>query len=424
MAILGVILVMSMVLAACASATPTAAPVENTAAPAAPTTAPVENTAAPAAPTAAPAENTAAPAASTPAAQGGGDITLAWMGPLTGPDGVDGQGAAKAGQLAIDLANQAGGICGGRKLVFKPYDTKADPKEGANIATLLANDPSVLGVMSDYNSSVFLAGKPIFNDAKLVAISYYTTAPNITKDGPYSYRIYPPGENMAKFFIDLLNKKGVKKIAQIYENEDFGQLLSKVVIDEAAKVGMTVVDSEPVLKDQTDISAPVSKIKAAAPEAIIAWTQYTVGSYFMKQSKDMGLDVPVYGLDGLLAPEFIKLAGDAAEGVYTVGSYDINSKDPIVSSFVTAFRAANNGVDPNNPAGYVFDDATILINALKGSNCAGREAVKQWLDANFVGKTMAAVTGNIAMDENRDRTFAPGMYTLIVVKDGKFVVAQ
>jgi branched-chain amino acid transport system substrate-binding protein len=418
MVILGVILVISMTLVSCApAATPTAAPVQATAAP-------VENTAAPAVNTAAPAENTAVPAATEPAAQGGADITLAFMGPLTGPDGVDGQGAAKAGQLAIDLANQAGGVCGGRKLVFKPYDTKADPKEGANIATLLANDPSVYGVMSDYNSSVFLAGKPIFNDAKLVAISYYTTAPNITKDGPYSYRIYPPGENMAKFFVDLLNKKGVKKIAQIYENEDFGQLLSKVVTDEATKAGMTVVASEPVLKDQTDVSAVVSKIKAAGPEAIIAWTQYTVGSYFMKQGKDMGLDVPVYGLDGIYAPEFLKLAGDAAEGVYTVGSYDVNSTDPIVANFVKEYRAANNGTDPNNPAGYVFDDATILINALKGSNCAGREAVKQWLDANFVGKTMAAVTGNIAIDENRDRTFAPGMYTLIVVKDGKFIVAK
>ena len=89
-----------------------------------------------------------------------------------------------------------------------------------------------------------------------------------------------------------------------------------------------------------------------------------------------------------------------------------------------AFRAANNGTDPNNPAGYVFDDATILIDALKGSNCAGRDAVKQWLDTNLVGKTIAGVTGNIAMDANRDHTFAPGMYTLIVVKDGKFVTAQ
>jgi branched-chain amino acid transport system substrate-binding protein len=228
---------------------------------------------------------------------------------------------------------------------------------------------------------------------------------------------------MAKFFVDLLNKKGVKKIAQIYENEDFGQLLSKVTSDEATKAGMTVVDSEPVLKDQTDVSAPVSKIKAAGPEAIIAWTQYTVGSYFMKQSKDMGLNVPVYGLDGLLAPEFIKLAGPAAEGVYTVGSYDVNSTDAVVSGFVKAFRDANGGADPNNPAGYVYDDATIIINALKATNCASREAVKQWLDANLVGKVFKGVTGNIAMDENRDRSFAPGMYTLIVVKDGKFISA-
>jgi branched-chain amino acid transport system substrate-binding protein len=368
--------------------------------------------------TAAPAQNTA-PASSSD----GETITLPFMGPLTGPDGNDGQGAAKAGQLAVDQVNQAGGICGGKKLVYKAYDTKADPKEGANIATLVANDPTIYAVMSDYNSSVFLAAKPIFNDAKLVAVSYYTSAPNITLDGAYSYRIYPPADNMAKFYIDLLNKQGVKKIAMFYENEDYGQLQSKITAEEAAKVGMTVVASEPVLKDQTDVSAPVSKIKAAGPEAIIAWVQYTVGSYFMKQSADMGLKVPVYGHDGVFAPDFIKLAGPAAEGVFTVGSYDINSTDPVVSGFVTAYRAANNGENPNNPAGYTYDDATIIINALKATNCAGREAIKNWLDTNLVGKTIKGVTGNIAMDSNRDRSFAPGMYTLMVVKDGKFIAA-
>jgi branched-chain amino acid transport system substrate-binding protein len=366
---------------------------------------------------------TAAPAGNTPAPQSAVPITLPWMGPLTGPDGSDGQGAAKAGQLAVDLTNKAGGICGGRQLVFKAYDTKADPKEGANIATLIVNDQSIYAVMADYNSSVFLASKPIFNDAKLVAVSYYTSAPNITLDGLYSYRIYPSANNMAKFYIDLLNKQGVKKIAMIYENEDYGQALSKVTTDEATKVGMTVVDSEPVLKDQTDVSAPVAKIKAAGPEAIIAWTQYTVGSYFMKQSLDIGFKVPVYGHDGLFAPDFIKLAGPAAEGVFVPGSYDINSSDAVVSGFVKAFRDANGGADPNNPAGYVYDDATIIINALKATNCASREAVKQWLDANMVGKIFKGVTGNIAMDENRDRTFAAGMYQLMMVKDGKFVTA-
>ncbi len=368
---------------------------------------------------------TAASAGDTPAApQSGATITLPFMGPLTGPDGSDGQGAAKAGQLAVDLTNKAGGVCGGRQLVFKAYDTKADPKEGANIATLIENDQSIYAVVADYNSSVFLASKPIFNDAKLVAVSYYTSAPDITLGGPYSYRIYPSANNMAKFYIDLLNKKGVKKIAMIYENEDYGQALSKVTADEATKVGMTVVDSEPVLKDQTDVSAPVAKIKAANPEAIIAWTQYTVGSYFMKQSKDIGLNVPVYGHDGLYAPDFIKLAGPAAEGVFVPGSYDVTSTDSVVSGFVTAYHAEFNGENPNNPAGYVFDDATIIINALKATNCAGREAIKTYLDKNLVGQIIKGVTGNIALDANRDRTFAPGMYQLMVVKDGKFVPVQ
>jgi len=136
-------------------------------------------------------------------------VGVAFVGPMTGPDGVDGLGAANAAQLAVSLANEAGGICGGRTVEITAHDTKADPKEGANIATLLCSDDSVLGVAADYNSSVALAEAPVFNECGLVQVNYYAAAPGIPeKGGPYTFRVYPPGENQSKYKRDRCEIQG------------------------------------------------------------------------------------------------------------------------------------------------------------------------------------------------------------------------
>lgn len=347
-------------------------------------------------------------------------ITIPFVGPLTGPDGVDGQGAAKAAELAVNQANEAGGVCGGRTLEFTAYDTKADPKEGANIATLLCDDTAVFAAAADYNSSVALAEAPVFNECGLPQIVYYAAAPEIPKKGgPYTFRVYPPGENQSKYLADwLINGQGLTRFAALYENTDYGKGLYDAFVVAAEEMGGEILASEAVLKDQTDLSAVVAKFKALDPDAVVGLVQYQVGAYWSMQAKQLGFEVPLYGSDGLFAPEIINLAGDAVEGVRTVAAYTITSADPVVSAFVTAFRDEYGG-DPNNPAGYAYDDVNFIVEALNETDCAGREAVSEWFATQMVDKK--GVTGTITLDADGERGFAPGMYIPIEVKDGKWV---
>jgi len=344
-------------------------------------------------------------------------IKIVFVGPLTGPDGVDGQGAAKAAELAVKLKNAGGGVCGAQ-IQFEAFDTKADPKEGANIATLVCSDPTVMAAVADYNSSVALAEAPVFNECKLSQINYYAAAPDIPKKGgPYTFRVYPPGQNQSIYLADwMITKEGFKKIAALYENTDYGKGLYDAFVAEAKKLGAEIVVSEAVLKDQTDLSAVISKFKAANPDAVVGLIQYQVGAYYAMQARDLGVSLPFYGADGIFAPEIINLAGAAIEGARSVAAYTITSTDPVVKAFVDAYRAEY-GTDPNNPAGYAYDAVTFVMDALQESNCAGREAVKEWFTTKMVDKK--GVTGTITLFD-RERGFAPGMYTPIEVRDGKW----
>jgi branched-chain amino acid transport system substrate-binding protein len=369
------------------------------------------------APVAAPAAGDVPPAAA-PAEQA--TILVPFVGPLTGPDGFDGQNSAKAVELAIQQANDAGGVCGGVMLETTSNDTKSDPKEGANIATLLCNADSVLGAIADYNSSVCLAEAPVFNECNISQVVYYCAAPGIAeKGGTYTFRIYPPGENMSIFLADwLVNELGYTKIATLYENTDYGLGLETVFEAKVAEFGGEIVTAEAVLKDQTDLSAVVAKIKDANPDAVVGMLQYQVAALFSTQAKAIDFNLPLYGSDGLFSPEMINLGGEAVEGARTVAAYMPDSVNPVVAEFVGAFRTAY-GEDPTNAAGYAYDATNIVIAGLEATDCAGREALQTWLAANITD--YKGVTGTIALDAQGERMFAPGMYTPIEIKDGAWI---
>jgi len=365
-----------------------------------------------------PAVSTEAPVAETEAPAPGEPVRIAFVGPTTGPGSADLLLASKGAQLAVDQRNAAGGICGGRQVVMELYDDKADPKEAANVATKLTGDAGILAAIHGWNSSAVLAAAPIFNEAGLVQMDYYGVAPKIREAGPWTFRVIPTGELMAKYLADwMVNGEGLKKVASVYENSDYGKGLYDVFAAAVEESGGEVVASEAVLMDQKDFSAILSKFKAANPEAVALFGQYEAAAFWQKQAPDVGFEAPLYGSDGIFAPELINLGGEAVEGVRSVSAYTVDSADPYVADFVKAFREAF-GTDPNNGAGYTYDSMVLVLDALDAGGCT-REGAKEWLTTNV--KDKPGVTGTITFDEEGDRQFQQGLYLKLIVQDGKFV---
>ncbi len=346
-----------------------------------------------------------------------GDVRIAFMGPTTGPGSADLLLASKGAQLAVDQRNAAGGICNGRMAKMELYDDKADPKEAANVATKVAGDAGILAAIHGWNSSAVLAAAPIFNEAGIVQMDYYGVAPKIREAGPYTFRVIPTGELMARYLADwVVNGEGYKKVASFYENTDYGKGLYDVFAAAVTEFGGEMIANEAVLMDQKDFSAILAKFKAAGPDAVVIFGQYEAAAFWMKQAPDVGFSAPLFGSDGIFAPELVNLGGAAVEGVRSVSAYTVDLTDAYVADFVKAFRAAF-GTDPNNGAGYTYDSAVLVLDALAAGNCT-RDGAKEWLTTSV--KDKPGVTGAISFDSDGDRMFQQGLYLKLIVKDGKF----
>ena len=108
------------------------------------------------------------------AAQDKGTLKIGISLPLSGAVRADGGPAERGAQLAVDQANEAGGI-GGYMLETVVLDHAVNGQynaaQGAADMQTLANDPDVIGVVGPYNSDVAAAQIPISNAAGLLQCS-------------------------------------------------------------------------------------------------------------------------------------------------------------------------------------------------------------------------------------------------------------
>src|SRR5205814_2026347 len=163
-----------------------------------------------------------------------------------------------------------------------------------------------------------------------------------------------------------------------------------------------------------DCKSQLTAIKASHPEAIFVPCYYTEAGLIVRQARQLGLTVPLFGGDGWEAPELIQIGGEALEGCYYSTHYSPEDQSPAVQEFVRKFKAKNNGEVPDAMAALGYDSAMILVDAIKR---AGTTDGPKLRDAIAATKDYMGVTGKTTLDANRNAT-KPAV--ILAIKDGKF----
>lgn len=352
---------------------------------------------------------------SVQAAQAAGVVKIGWYAPLSGSNAQDGQGGKQGAELARDLINASGGL-NGRKLEIIFADDKGDPKEGANIATMFTSNKDIIGVVGPFNSSVMLAAAPIYNKAGLCDIGWGVSSPMITTAGPAIFRVQFTdalgGDFVAKW---MVKDEGLKNIAVVYENTDYGKGLLDVMEKSVPKYGGKVVATASYMQGQTkDFGSIIASLKEKNPQAIFMGSVYNETALFAVQAKDLGFTAPLFGTDGLFSQGLIDLGGAAVNGLRCFGVYHHEFKEPEVVAFVKEFQKKNKRL-PGTWEALSYDATMVMAQAIKAGNAKSRVDVKAALDS-FKGYKGA--TGVIKFDANGD---VQKSFSKLVVKDGKFV---
>jgi branched-chain amino acid transport system substrate-binding protein len=352
----------------------------------------------------------------TPVAAQAGVIKIGMAAPITGQQAHIGLDIKNGTQLAIDDANAANIEIGGVKLKFEMLaeDDEASPKTATVVAQKLA-DAKVVGVVGHFNSGASIPASRIYSDAGIPQISPSSTSPVYTNQGyKTTFRLVANDSQQGPAIGNFVVKKlGAKKVAIIDDRTPYGQGLADEVEKTIKAAGAEVVKREFTDDKSTDFTAILTTLKGLKPDVIVYGGVDPQAGPMAKQMKALGLTAKFIGGDGWQTPNFIKLAGDAAEGALASVPGLPKDQMPGGKEFLARFKSKYNmEVELFAPFGY--DAVNVFIDAMKR---AGSTDPAKFLPE--VGKTkMNGIIGPIAFDEKGD--IKDGPITIFAVKNGKW----
>jgi ABC-type branched-subunit amino acid transport system substrate-binding protein len=372
-------------------------------------------------------------------------ITIGLVMELTGPAGAYGQAGAKSVEMAFRDINEAGGVRG-CDLVTDTRDSQSQGNIAVDAATQLVQVKKVPAVIGGIISSVSI---PILTSvtgpAKVVQVSPASSSPTLTKlgregktNGIFFRTITSDalqGVAAAKYAID----KGLKKLAIIHVNNDFGVNMVTEFSRAYKVLGGEIASVTAYNEKQSSYQSEVTAGMTGEPDGLYLISYPVDGATIARSWISQGGVQKFLLNDGMNSTDFIEAVG--AE--YLNEAYGTSSgTSPTTSTeYFNANYEAFSGIAPSAPAADRSYDAGAIVGlamAIAGSEdpaaikdaiykavdpqgepiYAGKEEFSKALALIKEGKPIRyqGVIGAVSFDKYGDIT---GPFRLWSIKDGK-----
>ena len=332
--------------------------------------------------------------------------------PLTGFAAADGESALNGAKLAVKQANSEGGI-NGKQIELVVYDDQASPKEAVPIALRLIEKDGVKVAVSGSYSGSTRAAAGVFQSAGIPYISAFAIHPDITRAGKYVFRTSFMGEVQGRAGALLIGQTMQRKrVVMITLKNDFGKSLAKGFKAEAANFGIEIINEYEYSIRDRQFGPIVTKVRSDNPDAIYASGYFFTAGPLVNQLRSGGVSAPIIGQEGYDSAQFIKIAGEAAEGVIITTSLDRDSNASETRAFIAEYeKFTGHKVDMVAASGHTA--LNVVIAALRKAGTSNSDAIR-----NAIAQTqLAASTGHIsfnALGEVRKNV------QVQIVRDGDF----
>lgn len=334
-------------------------------------------------------------------------------------------------ELAAEEINAAGGVNGNTiKLVVE--DEQGKKEEAINVFKKLIFQDKVLLVFGPTLSNSGSAAHPVAQAAKTPAFATSNTADGITAVGNYVFRNSVTEADVLPVTLrKVVEKEGVKKVAVLYGNDD---VFTKSGYDNFAKAlkdqDIPVTTTETFAKGDVDFKAQLTKIKASGPDAIVLSALLAEGGPILVQARQLGIDLPFIGGNGVNSPKIFELAKTASDNLWVGSPWSASNDAPENVKFIEAYTKKY-GAPPDQFAAQTYDALHIVAEALKKVELSGdlakdRAALRDALpDVSWTG-----ATGAFKFRQAQDKSGKPAGYDadqeaiISVTKNGAYEIVR
>jgi len=293
-------------------------------------------------------------------AKGPVTVTIATMSPLSGSNADLGESIKYGTDLALkDRAAELEQA--GLKVNLLAMDDQGKPEQGTQLAEQLLTKKEVVGVVGTLNSGVAIPVSQKLSTDNLVMVSPSNTAVQVTdRKLPNMNRVVARDDMQGPASVQFMKEKlAAKTFFIIHDKTPYGQGLAEEVKKAVTAAGLKVEAFEGINVGDKDFSAVLTKVKAANPDAIFFGGMYAEAAQILKQMKEKAITAKFIGADGLDSGDLVKLAGEAATGVYYTSVAADVSKTPFAPKYQEFAKKTADGF-----AAFSYDCANVILDAL------------------------------------------------------------
>jgi len=338
---------------------------------------------------------------------------------LTGPAAVIGDPSAKIAEMLLDEINSAGGI-NGHKIEMITYDTESNPTKAVTVIRRLIDKDKVLAIIGPTTTGSAMASIKFIQESEVPVVACVGGSPVVIPVKKWVFKSPQTGILAVDRLYEHFTKEGIKRVAILTSAGGFGDSGRKALMAKAGPLGFEIVADERYNDKDTDMSTQITAIKGKNAQAIVVWGIGPAPAIISKNAKQLGVSIPVFMSHGVADPNFIKMAGAAAEGVMMPASRfivadelaDSDSRKAFLIKVKNKYEAKYGPVSTHT--GYAYDALRIIERALAEAG-ADRAAIR---DAIENTKGYVGINGTFNMSPEDHNGLTVDSLVMVRVKDG------
>ena len=347
---------------------------------------------------------------------------------VTGPAAFLGDPEQKTLELYVEKINAAGGVLG-RKLQLVSYDSAGDADKARTFVKRLIEEDKVDAIVGGSTTGETMAVIPLVEQAGVPFISLAGAVVIVEPVKKWVFKT-PHTDRMAceKIFVDM-KARNISKIGLISGSGGFDKSMRAQCLEVAKNYGIEIVADETYGAKDTDMTAQLTKMRQNAQIQAVLNAGFGAGPAILtKNFRQIGMTVPLYQSHGVASKEFIKLAGDAANGVRLPAAALLVAKslpfnDPqkrVVVAYEHEFESRYHQ-DVSTFGGHAYDGLYLVVDAMKKAHSTDKAKVRDALETihGWMG-----VDGEFNLSPKDHMGLDLSAFRMLEIKDGDWTLVK
>ena len=333
-------------------------------------------------------------------------------------------------EVGVAMVNDTGGI-GGLKVRLIVCDAQGQEPQAVLCAKKLTNDDKVNLMIGATGTPQTMAIIPTVEAAGVPLFGMGAGRVIWEPVKKWVFKSFPSNDDQIPAELNYAKKKGWNRVALLTDNTSFGKDTVEMTREVVKKNGMELVAEESYAPSDTDITAQVTRVRAANPDVVLNLAgTIPLGILVAKKATQLGMKTPLVQGMNFVVENYPSMVPQAIDQSYFAGSkmmVDLPPSDPLYAN-ITVFRkkyAAMRGASAK-PNGNTITVPDILLMVQKvtqgmGAKVLDPEALRSAIEG---ARDIPELQGiwNLS-PTNHGNSFAAGTVVLTNVK-GEWKLAQ